>query len=199
MAVTDSTALRYELQDPDVRLMLEVRDDNAAAFEELMLRYQNRLISVMEHLVGRRDMAEDLTQDVFLRVYRARGRYRPKGKFAAWIYRTAARVATNFRNRSWHALPLNTESLCDQWRSPNPGVDEGLQQQERADIVDWALGRLPDVQRLVIVLRHYEGMKFSEIAQAVSSPISTVKGRFQAGLQRLYAILKNSGYLSLEE
>ena len=72
--ITESTAQRYTLQDPDVRLMLQVRDDDdAVAFEELMLRYQNRMVSLLSHLVGRRDMAEDLAQDVFLRVYRARG------------------------------------------------------------------------------------------------------------------------------
>ena len=70
MAVSESSAQRYQLQDPDVRLMLEVRGDNAAAFDELMLRYQNRLVTVLEHLVGRRDHAEDLAQEVFLRVYR---------------------------------------------------------------------------------------------------------------------------------
>ena len=55
--------------------MMQVRDDNAAAFEELVLRYQGRLITILEHLTGRRDQAEDLAQDVFLRVYRARKRY----------------------------------------------------------------------------------------------------------------------------
>ena len=64
-AASEKSAGQYELRDPDVRLMLEVRDDNAAAFEELMLRYQNRLVTVLEHLVGSRDQAEDLAQDVF--------------------------------------------------------------------------------------------------------------------------------------
>ena len=77
LAASDNSPDRYELRDPDVRLMLEVRDDNAAAFEELMLRYQNRLVTVLDHLVGGRDQAEDLAQEVFLRVYRSRKRYTP--------------------------------------------------------------------------------------------------------------------------
>ena len=75
LAISDSTAQRFTAQDPDVRLMLQVRDDDADAFEELMKRYQNRLVSLMSYQVGRRDLAEDLAQDVFLRVYRARKRY----------------------------------------------------------------------------------------------------------------------------
>ena len=76
VVVSESSARRYAL-DPDVRLMLEVRDDSAAAFEELVLRYQSRLVRVLEHLVGSRELAEDLAQEVFLRVYRARKQYVP--------------------------------------------------------------------------------------------------------------------------
>ena len=95
MAVSESTARRYELQDPDVRLMLAVRDDNAAAFDKLMVRYQDRLVTVLEHLVGRRHLAEDLAQEVFLRVYRARKRYVPGAKFSTWLYTIANNVASN--------------------------------------------------------------------------------------------------------
>ena len=72
MSLSDTTAKNYELRDPDVRLMLQVRDDNAAAFEELVLRYQGRLITVLEQLVHRREQAEDLAQEVFMRVFRAK-------------------------------------------------------------------------------------------------------------------------------
>src|SRR3977135_1760309 len=75
--------------------MLEVRDDKAAAFEEWMLRYQNRLVTVLEHLVGRRDQAEDLAQEGFLRVYRARKRYVVGAKFSTWLYTIANHVAAN--------------------------------------------------------------------------------------------------------
>ena len=75
--------------------MLQVRDDDAQAFEELMLRYQNRVLSLLAHLVGRRDLAEDLTQEVFLRVYRARKRYVPGAKFSTWLFTIAGNVASN--------------------------------------------------------------------------------------------------------
>ena len=97
LAISDSTAQRYTAQDPDVRLMLQVRDDNAAAFEELMHRYQGRVVSLMTHLVGKRDLAEDLAQDVFLRIYRARKRYVPGSKFSTWMYTIANNVASNAR------------------------------------------------------------------------------------------------------
>lgn len=89
MSVNDSAfqkAQKYELLDPDVRLMLQVRNGNAAAFEKLVEKYQNRLISVLEHIVPNRDQAEDLTQEVFMRVYRARERYVPGAKFSTWLF-----------------------------------------------------------------------------------------------------------------
>ena len=95
LAITESTAERYTLADPDVRLMLLVRDDDPRAFEELMLRYQNRLVSLLAHLTGQRDIAEDLAQDVFLRVYRARKRYVPGAKFSTWLFTIAGNVAAN--------------------------------------------------------------------------------------------------------
>ena len=91
LATSESTAQRFTAQDPDVRLMLQVRDDNAGAFEELMLRYQHRFVSLLAHLVGRRDLGEDLAQDVFLRIYRARKRYVPGSKFSTWLYTIATR------------------------------------------------------------------------------------------------------------
>jgi RNA polymerase sigma-70 factor (ECF subfamily) len=95
LVVSESSARRYALRDPDVRLMLEVRDDSASAFEELVLRYQGRLLAVLEHLVGNRDQAEDLTQEVFLRVYRSRKSYVAGAKFSTWLFTIAnnARVA----------------------------------------------------------------------------------------------------------
>ena len=80
MSPTDTqipVTTRYELTDPDVRLMLRVRDGSAAAFEELVSRYQQRLTGILEHLVPGQGQAEDLAQEVFMRVYRARETYKP--------------------------------------------------------------------------------------------------------------------------
>ena len=96
MSVSDSASERY-VQDPDVRLMLLVRDDNAAAFEELVSRYQARLRTILQHLVGSRDAAEDLAQEVFLRLFRTRKRYQPDAKFSTFLFTIAHNVASNAR------------------------------------------------------------------------------------------------------
>ena len=94
------TSAQMALRDPDIRLMLRVRDDDAAAFAELVEHYQHRLVGIMHHLVGNADEAEDLAQEVFLRVYRTRKKYSPQAKFSTWLFTIANNLALNaLRNR----------------------------------------------------------------------------------------------------
>src|SRR6185503_6921240 len=89
------TSAQMALRDPDIRLMLRVRDDEAGAFEQLGAQDQHRLVGVMNHLVGNAEEAEDLAQEVFLRVYRARKEYRPRSKFSTWLFTIANNLALN--------------------------------------------------------------------------------------------------------
>ncbi len=201
MAISDSTALRYELQDPDVRLMLEVRDDNATAFEELMLRYQNRLISVMEHLVGRRDMAEDLTQEVFLRVYRARKRYVPGSKFSTWLFTIANNVALNALRSLARRHEVNLAPQGSGASGANP-IEQMIQaasglmparqldKAETRDIVRIAIETLNERQRMAVLLSKFESLSYAEIAeimdlspQAVKSLLSRARGNLRDVLE----------------
>jgi len=106
--MTGESSSQMALRDPDIRLMLRVRDDDEAAFAELVERYQNRLITVMRHLVNRSADVEDLAQEVFLRVYRGRKKYHPRAKFATWLFTIANNLALNYlRNRQRKAvMPL---------------------------------------------------------------------------------------------
>ena len=81
MAAIGKTSAQYALRDPDIRLMLRVRDDDAAAFEELVELYQHRLVAVMHHLVGNMEEAEDLAQEAFLRIYRGARSTPPRPSF----------------------------------------------------------------------------------------------------------------------
>jgi RNA polymerase sigma-70 factor (ECF subfamily) len=201
LAITESSALNYELHDPDVRLMLEVRDDKAAAFEELMLRYQNRLVTVLEHLVGRRDVAEDLAQEVFLRVYRARKTYVPGSKFSTWLFTIANNVASNSlrsqsrrREVNWKARPgestgANTLDQMAQAASslmPTRQADKS----EMCAVVREAIGTLNERQRLAVLLSKFENMSYEDIAetmemtpQAIKSLLSRARGNLRAVLE----------------
>ena len=189
LSVTDSSlqkASKYELLDPDVRLMLKVRDGNAGAFETLVQKHQNRLVMVLEHLVGDRTQAEDLAQDVFLRVYRARERYVPTAKFSTWLYTITHNVASNSIRKSSRRKEVNLVS------SPSGSIpvrpldtmakDKSnlmparlADQKEMSGIIIDAIQSLGARQRMAMLLSKCEGMSYNEIAEAMELSPQAVK------------------------
>lgn len=201
MAVSESSAQRYELQDPDVRLMLAVRDDDAAAFDELMVRYQGRLVTVLEHLVGRRQQAEDLAQEVFMRVYRARKRYVAGAKFSTWLYTIANHVAANAlrsssRRPEVNLPPAKTESgssatldriaLAASGAMPTRMADKA----ELRDIVRAALSTLNERQRMAVLLNKFENMSYAEIAATMEMSEQAVKSLLSRARLNLKQLLE---------
>lgn len=197
---TGQTSAMFALRDPDIRLMLRVRDDDQAAFGELVERYQHRLVGVMHHLVGHRDEAEDLAQEVFLRVYRNRKKYTPRAKFSTWLFTIANNLALNsLRDRQRKpVIPLDVResSASGQFMAGNvPGARDAppthnLQQTELADVVRKALDELNDRQRVAVVLNKFEDMGYAEIAEvmdltekAVKSLLSRARCKLREALQ----------------
>ena len=186
MAISDSTALRYTQRDPDVRLMLEVRDDSAAAFEELMLRYQNRLVMVLTHLIGSYDLAEDLAQEVFLRVYRARKRYVPGAKFSTWLFTIANNVARNALRSKSRRREVNLVATESGSAAANPlemmaqaasGLMPARQiaRSEMQEMVREALNVLNERQRMAVLLNKFEDMCYADVAEVMQLSPQAVK------------------------
>ncbi len=199
MSVTESTAERYAALDPDVRLMLQVRDDNAAAFEELVLRYQNRLLSVLEHLVETREQAEDLAQEVFLRVFRARKQYQPGARFSTWLFTIANNVASNANRRRYRRKEVHVDTGAsdearplEQMAAAQSGFMPArrLDKEERAAIVRAAIDQLNERQRMALLLAKFEGLSYAEIAdimhltpKAIKSLLSRARSNLRAALE----------------
>jgi RNA polymerase sigma-70 factor (ECF subfamily) len=201
VAVSESSIRREALRDPDVRLMLEVRGDSAPAFEELMLRFQGRLVTVLEHLVGDRDQAEDLAQEVFLRVYRSRKTYEPGARFSTWLYTIANNVAINaLRSRSrrrevnldargsgpWGASPLERIVQASSGQMPARQLDKV----EVRDIVRAAVGALNDRQRMAVLLSKFEEMSYADIAQSMQMSPQAIKSLLSRARVNLREVLQ---------
>jgi RNA polymerase sigma-70 factor (ECF subfamily) len=198
---SDSSARIDPLADPDVRLMLEVRDGNAAAFEKLMLRYQNRLVAVLEHLVGKRGQAEDLAQEVFLRVYRARGTYQPASKFSTWLFTIANNVASNAlrsrsRRREVQVTPSESDSgqraTIDELALAASGLMPGrqLDKAELCEVVKAALETLGERQRLAVLLNKFEGMSYEDIAKTMNMTPQAIKSLLSRARDNLRQVLE---------
>ncbi len=177
--------------DPDVKLMLAVQRDDASAFEELMLRYQGRVVSLLRHLVGNRDQAEDLTQEVFLRVFRARKSYVPGAKFTTWLFTIAHNVALNaLRSRqrrpevqlgfSRNNIDM-TESQAVTAAEESIVASSGtiparrLERLETRQMVRVAIEALNEHQRMAILLHKFEDMSYADIAEVMDMTPQAVK------------------------
>ena len=200
LVVSESSAQRQALRDPDVRLMLEVRADSAEAFEELMLRYQGRLVTVLEHLVGDRDQAEDLAQEVFMRVYRARKSYVAGAKFSTWLFTIANNVASNalrtrFRRREVGLRAPEGSGVGSPWdrviqASSGQMPVRRLDKAEMREIVRLALAALNERQRLAVLLSKFEGMSYADIADAMELSPQAVKSLLARARVNLREVLE---------
>jgi RNA polymerase sigma-70 factor (ECF subfamily) len=201
VATIGESSAQLALRDPDIRLMLRVRADEPGAFEELVGNYQHRLVAVMHHLIGSAEEAEDLAQEVFLRVYRARKKYRPRSKFSTWLFTIANNLALNaLRSRQRKpVVPLNVRDSgplgvrpAEQLVRDKAGApSQHVQQQELVAVIQQALNHLNERQRMAVVLNKFEDMGYVEIAevmglttQAVKSLLSRARANLRTELQK---------------
>jgi RNA polymerase sigma-70 factor (ECF subfamily) len=207
LAAISQTSGQLALRDPDTRLMIAVRDDEPGAFEELVEKYQQRLVAVLHHLVGQAQEAEDLAQEVFLRVYQARKTYRARAKFSTWLFTIANNLASNaLRNRRRKPvvpLPANESGPL----GPRPVErllhDRGdrpsgqMRIQEMADVVRRALQELNERQRTAVLLNKFEEMNYAEIAEVMGLTTKAIKSLLNRARMNLREALKD--YVLMDE
>jgi RNA polymerase sigma-70 factor (ECF subfamily) len=194
------------LRDPDIRLMLRVREDDEQAFAELVERYQHRLVAVLYHLLRRKDEAEDLAQEVFLRVYRARREYHPQAKFSTWLFTIANNLALNALRRRQRKPMVNLEVHESGPLGPRPqenlvydrhaGPEGRLDHQELAAVIQQALDQLNERQRMAVVLNKFEDMSYQEIADVMRMSAKAVKSLLSRARTQLRELLR--GYVEGE-
>ena len=208
MATTGETSTQLALRDPDIRLMLRVRDDEPGVFEELVELYQHRLVAVMNHVVGNAAEAEDLAQEAFLRVYRARKKYRARSKFSTWLFTIANNLALNaLRARQRKPVvplptrdsgPLGPRPVEKIVRDRGTGPVQRMQQQELAAVVRQALEGLNERQRMAVVLNKFEDMNYAEISEVMGLTTKAVKSLLSRARMNLRAALSSYIYMDGE-
>jgi RNA polymerase sigma-70 factor, ECF subfamily len=183
--------------------MLRVRDDDAGAFEELVRRYQDRLVRLFHHIGPSPELAEDLTQDVFLRIYRSRARYEPGAKFSTWLFTIAGNVARNAARSHGRRKEVTEvdarQSSNDSQASLIAGIAldasslmpaRVVEGEERAELVRAAVQALGERQRMALMLSRFENMSYVEIAEAMGLTTKAVKSllsRARVNLKELLA------------
>ncbi len=168
------------------------------AFQELVDRYQTRLLNFIYRTIGDRERAEDLVQEVFIRVYRHLHRFDRSKKFSTWIYTIASNLAKNeLRNRSRNPLVL-FQAIRKNWQDddqplqfedPASRPDDLYRKRHLRELVEQSVGRLPEHHREVFVLRELEGKSYEEIAEITSCNLGTVKSRLNRARNAFASII----------
>ena len=156
------------------------------AFQELVSRYQTRLLNFIYRTIGDREKAEDLVQEVFIRVYRHIGRFDRSKKFSTWIYTIASNLAKNeLRNRSRNPLVL-FQTIKKNWQEDDRPLqfedttsrpDDLYRKRHLRELVEESVAQLPEHHREVFLLRELEGKSYEEIAEITACNLGTVKSR----------------------
>ncbi len=167
--------------DSDLELMLRVQNGDAESFELLLNRYRLPLVSYFVRMVRDRALAEDLAQEVFLRVYQARQRYQPEARFTTWLYRIATNLALNaLRDRKTDDAPALEEDGEGVPRvarivDSRPTAEEQLMLSDRERLIREAIESLPEKQRVAVILHKYQEVDYRQIAKVLEVSESAVK------------------------
>jgi RNA polymerase sigma-70 factor (ECF subfamily) len=169
----------------DVQLMLDVRAGDNASFELLLRKYRTPLVNYLGRMVGDAATAEDLAQEVFLRIYRARFHYAPSAKFTTWVFRIATNLALNARRDGrYRQFDVSIQGAGNsedgdarilEIPDGQPGAEQTLLERDRAVMIRRAIEELPEKQRAAVLLHKYEEMDYDEIAGILNCSESALK------------------------
>ena len=187
---------------PDEELMMRCRNGDMSAFELLLSRYKDAIINFIYRSIGDYHRAEDLSQETFLRVFKSAKRYEPKSKFKNWLYRIASNLCKNeVRDRERRGLSSLDELMTDDDGKISHAVltdhsrapDKLYEKKERENLIRYAIDRLPENQRLAIIMVTYQNLRYDAIAEAMGCSVSAVKSLIHRARQNLKGLLIEVG------
>jgi len=164
----------------DVRLMELVSHGDTSAFETLVERHQSLVGGTVAHMLGSNSDVEDISQQVFIRVWKSARRYVPRAKFTTWLLKITRNLVFNELRRSKrHAhVPLQTDPGAEEFPlkdEKNPAPDASLLETELQQAIDDAIAQLPESQRMALILRRYEQLSYEEISEVLDLSVPAVK------------------------
>jgi RNA polymerase sigma-70 factor (ECF subfamily) len=160
------------MEDPDSALIAEVAAGDEDAFEQLVKKYERPVLSTIYRYIGDAFSAQDLAQEVFIKVWKKAASFKARSKFSTWLYRIVVNHCLNYRARRKRKA---TRELDESIPDSNPGIAERLETQRKSDIVREAVANLPERQRMALVLSKFEDKSYAEISEIMKLSLSSVE------------------------
>lgn len=177
-------------EDPDVSLMLRVAKGDWAAFEALVTKYQKSVINAAFRYTGNPAVAEELAQDVFIRVYRASNGYRPDARFSTWLFTIVRNVCSNYRARAGRYDKQMNSEMDPSFSVSGDNPEQDLIRNERRMRIRDAVGDLPESLRMPLILNQFNHMSYDEVAKILEISLAAVKVRIHRARLALMEQLK---------
>jgi RNA polymerase sigma-70 factor, ECF subfamily len=185
--------------ETDADVMLRVKAGDDSAFEYLVQKYRRPMMNFMYRMAHNAAAAEDLAQEVFLRVYRSRAGYEASAKFTTWLYRIATNLAVNHARDTRHERPENMASLDEPDQETGttldvpdstPSAEQAILQRERLAAIRQRVQALPERQRMAVVMHKYQQMDYKQIADVLKLSESATKSLLFRAYESLRGQLK---------
>ena len=198
-AETRQTTAEFDQMD-DAAIMLELRAGNMAGFDFLIQKYRKPIVHFMYRMVHNQAIAEELAQEVFLRVYRSRETYRAEARFSTWLYRIATNLGVNHARDTRHERTASTvyldETDSETGTTPDvadatPSAESNLLRRERLNAIRQHVLALPERQRMAVLMHKYEGLDYKQIGDVLKLSESATKSLLFRAYQTLREKLKD--------
>jgi len=181
----------------DEDLVIAFQSGDIPAFDQLVRRWDRKIQGVIYRLVGNHDEARDLSQEAFLKAYRALGTFKQEARFSSWLYQIAINATRDRLRRRRRRTDLSLDDVEEKGeaslRDSGPSALDLIESNDLSRAVAAAMAALSEEQREVVILKEYEGLTFPEIAETLDVPLSTVKTRLYRGLGQLRVRLERQG------
>jgi len=179
----------------DLDLINRFKDGDISAFEEVVLKYQDKIYNLCRHMLQNAHDAEDAAQDVFVKAYQNLNRFKPEASLLTWLYRIAINTCIDYRRKPFFESLFKSSKEGDEFvvDSPadSPSPERLYESKQISNAIQLALDRLSEKLRTVIVLKEIEGFSYHEIAEILDISTGTVKSRISRAREELKELLKN--------
>jgi RNA polymerase sigma-70 factor (ECF subfamily) len=182
-------------QEPDdVELIRKFKKGDILAFDQLVLKYQDKIYGLCRYMLGNAHDAEDAAQDTFIKAYRNLNHFRPDASFYTWLYRIAANTCLDYKKRPFFESIFKSsdedEDFFQEPVSDEPSPEKMYEDKQLGLVLRKGLGKLSSKLRVVIILKEIEGLSYEEIAEVLEVSVGTVKSRISRAREELKKILK---------
>lgn len=199
--------ITVHMSDREKLLLDKAKAGDIAAFEELIEGYQRKIFNIALRIVGNYDDANDLSQEVLIRIFKSIGSFKEQSSFSTWIYRITTNVCLDDirKRKNRRVVSLDEEIKVEdgemqrQIVSNDPLPEETAEKEELRELVNGAISSLSEEHRLVIVMRDLQGFSYEEIARILKCPEGTIKSRINRARLALKNVLQSKRELLFED